>query len=224
MVEKDIKNYCSKCKNDTNQNIVFYDSELDTKEIFFESLKGDALWIIEKHDWTITKCKGCGMLNMQIKTSHIGKDNLEWIVNIKLIPWKIHHTPPKWVFSLDKKYILILSEIYTAYNNDLFRLTAMGIRTILDMLMIDAIGDIGSFEEKIKIFEKEGHINKTQKKIFETVIEVGNASSHRWYNPEKNTLNDLLEIIEHLLQTKVLEIKSNIIKNNIPTRKKINKT
>lgn len=216
-MNKKIKTYCHKCKNDTNQEIIFDETELDTREIFFVSLKGESRWVVEQREWLISKCTGCDILNMRIKTSHIGNKN----TSSKLFPGKVNRIPPSWIFGLEKKYIELLSEVYSAFNNNLFRLTSMGIRTLFDMLMTEKISDQGTFKKNIDKFAVEGYLNTPQKKLLETIIEAGHAAAHRGYKASKDTLTTLLEISEHLLQTEVLENKSKVIHKQIPKRKRI---
>lgn len=211
-----IKTYCHKCKNDTNQEIIFNETELDTREVFFESLKGEPRWVVEQRAWFISKCTGCEIINMRIKTSHIGNKN----TLTKYFPGKVNRIPPSWIFGLKEKYIELLSEIYSAFNNNLFRLTSMGMRTLFDLLMTEKIDDQGTFKKNIDKFADEGYLNTSQKKLLETIIEAGHASTHRGYKTDKNTLLNLLEMSEHLLQVGVLESKSEVILKKIPKRKR----
>ena len=49
----------------------------------------------------------------------------------------------------DDRYVI---EIYSAAQNDLRALAAMGLRAPIEHIMIEKIGDIGSFETKINAF------------------------------------------------------------------------
>lgn len=215
MINK-INTFCHKCKNDTNQEVVFKETEFDTREIFFVSLKGEPRWVVEQRDWLISRCIGCEILNMRIKTSHIGNKNS----STKFFPGRVNHLPPAWIFGLEGKYIKLLSEIYSAFNNNLFRLTSMGLRTLFDLLIVEKIDDQGTFQRNIEKFTSEGYLSTSQKKLLETIIEAGHASTHRGYEPDKETLLNLLEMSEHLLQAEVLQNRSKVIHKKIPKRKK----
>lgn len=208
------KTYCHKCQNDTKQTREYFSEEYDTREIFFESLKGEARYVVEVRKWSLTKCLGCESLNLSIETTHVGNKNS----HKKNIPGRPKKNVPTWIFGLKREYIELLSEIYSAYNHGNLRLTSMGIRTMLDVLMTDSIGDIGSFSKKISEFKSQGFINSKQADLITTCIEAGSASSHRSYKPDDNSLRDLLDIIEHLVETDILVKKSQVIKSQIPKR------
>jgi len=214
------KTYCHKCKNETNQKIAFDETEHDIREIFFESLQGEARWAVEQRDWLITQCNGCEMLNMRVETSHIGKKNTSTSRSTRFYPSKIHRIPPAWIFGLDRKYIELLVEVYTALNNDLFVLTSMGLRTLFDILLTDKVGNQGSFKERINKFTNEQYLNPQQKELLEAIIEAGSASAHRGYKADKETLLELLDMSEHILKTGVLQRKSKVIHERIPKREK----
>ena len=216
-MKKKIKKYCYRCNSETNQSVNLTDVEFGTREIFSSS--GDSGWLVEQREWIVAKCMGCEAVNVKIRTTHIGKNDFKNVVSEEEFPNRVSRMPSPWIFSLNKERIELLSEIYKAFNSSSYRLAAMGIRALLDMLMTDAIGDIGPFSQKIDQFEKEGFINKLQKNMINTAVIAGSASMHRGYKPDKKTLNDLLDMAEHLMQTEVLEGNTEKINNIIPRRR-----
>jgi hypothetical protein len=58
-------------------------------------------------------------------------------------------TKPEWFDRLPSGYQSILSEVDQAIDNSPFFLSSTGTRTAVDQLIVDKIGDAGSFEDKI---------------------------------------------------------------------------
>ncbi|PLY10036.1 MAG: hypothetical protein C0626_07090 [Arcobacter sp.] len=210
------KAFCHHCDGDTNQEIVFKETEFDTQEVFFESLKGEPRWVVEQREWEITKCLGCDYLNLDIETIHVGNKN----TGTQKIPGGSIRKVPSWIFGLDRKYIEILAEVYSAFNRGLFRLTLMGFRTVIDMYLVEKVGDKGSFVSKLKALEQQGLISSTQKKLLDVAVDAGNASSHRGYSPSEQTLQSIADIIEHLLNATILEKRIEEISSATPPRPK----
>ncbi len=135
---------------------------------------------------------------------------------------------PTWLDSIastDSQIANILTEMYTAYDNESYILTAIGLRTALDrgteLLEIDpAI----SFEEKLDSLKESGWIGETEKEILGIVTNAGNAAAHRGWEPSAHEIVQLLSALEVFLQKsfivgkKVLKINGNIPPK--PKRKK----
>lgn len=51
--------------------------------------------------------------------------------------------------------------------NTIAKLVVMGTRSLVDMFMNEKSGDIGGFEQKLKVLEDDGFISKRQKEILE---------------------------------------------------------
>jgi hypothetical protein len=77
----------------------------------------------------------------------------------------------------------------------------MIMRAILEHMMIDRVGDNGTFTQNLNAFEREGYIGKKQVKVVESTLEVGHASIHRSYTPYKDDLITLTDILETILKT-----------------------
>jgi len=84
--------------------------------------------------------------------------------------------------------------------------------------MIDKVGDHGRFRDNLNEFEKQGYVSKKQRKILETVLEVGHATMHRSYNPSQDQLNAAIDTTENLIQT-IYVLESRAKKIKVPERK-----
>jgi hypothetical protein len=76
----------------------------------------------------------------------------------------------------------------------------MGTRTALDMLLLDKIGDVGSFPQKLEQMEKAGHLGRQNREYLAAALDAGNAAAHRGFQPEEQLLMHVMDILENLLQ------------------------
>ena len=95
----------------------------------------------------------------------------------------------------------MLEEIYRALHNDSGRLALMGSRTLVDMLMLAQIGDVGSFQRKLAALEKQGFIASNHADILSAALDAGSAAAHRGFKPATDDLNAVIDIVENLLQS-----------------------
>ena len=95
----------------------------------------------------------------------------------------------------------------------------MGARTLVDMLMLDKIGDVGSFQHKLEQLEKRGLVGRQNRNFLAVALDAGNAAAHRGYQPKKEQLNHAMDIVENLLQAVyVLEGAAEELKKSMPQR------
>ena len=124
------------------------------------------------------------------------------------------------------KFQDVLEEVYIALDANTPFLAAFGARTALDMLIVDKIGDVGSFKDKLNKLESEGYIDTTEKELLDAVTEAGNAAAHRGYAPDEKLLNSVIDILESLFdriyfkpnRDKELLNKARELKKKIPKR------
>src|SRR5262249_24106305 len=93
-----------------------------------------------------------------------------------------------------------LDEVYVGLDAGTKFLCSVGARTVLDILIVDKIGDIGTFKDKIKKLQSDGHIIAHDRELIEAVTEAGNASAHRGFSPDASDLSELMDILEALLR------------------------
>ena len=133
---------------------------------------------------------------------------------------KARRQKPDWFDKLDSEYQSLLNEIYLAVAVDIQALTAMGLRTVIDMVCNKSVGDLGRFDQKLDGLLDKGFINKNEREILTIAVDAGSASAHRGHTPNKEDLNTLLDIVEHLLKgVYVLRPASQRLKEAIPKRK-----
>jgi hypothetical protein len=119
-------------------------------------------------------------------------------------PAATSRSKPDWLgflFGINESVIAdTLDEIYSALHNGTRRIAAMGIRSLLEYIMIDRIGgDQGTFAANTREFVKAGYIAKQTEQLFERVLESGHAAMHRSYVPSISELKTLLDVTEGLI-------------------------
>jgi hypothetical protein len=95
----------------------------------------------------------------------------------------------------------------------------MGARTLLDMFIVEKVGDTGTFKDKLQKLVDGNYISSISRDLLEIALEYGNATVHRNYQPDKEEINGVLDIIENLLHTEALKDKTKELKKNAPKRK-----
>ena len=95
----------------------------------------------------------------------------------------------------------------------------MGVRSLLEMVMISKTGDQGTFGKNIAEFETLGYVSPIQRKRLEAILEVDHAAIHRTFQPSTNDVVTLMDITEHIIETVYLhEAKIVELNKNVPAR------
>ena len=73
-----------------------------------------------------------------------------------------------------------------------------------DLLIVEKIGDTGSFETKLEKLCSTGMIDSAEKDMLLAVIDAGNASAHRSYRPKNKAMNHIMDILEEIFYKMVV--------------------
>jgi hypothetical protein len=209
MVENSTKAHCNQCLGTRNHEIL-YQFKID------EDYGTDNPGFYSRHE--LLRCLGCEQITYRIREwNDMERDeNKDYIIRIQYYPPAIFRSYPVWYSDLEhlgymdkmKKdetgylYIFkLLQEIYIGLQNNSIRLSTMGIRAILESIMIHKVSDNGSFKNNLDEFEKQGYISHNQNSILNTILETGHATIHRGYSPSKKDLTICMDITEHLIAT-----------------------
>ena len=158
---------------------------------------------VRTYSWRSTssmQCRDCGTITFLVDTfvGHTtGGD--PFIEKTEYFPPLPFRNRPNWLAKLPKEYHSILNEVHSALDNSLFRLASAGTRTAIDCLMIDQIGDIGRFEEKVKELVSKGIIDGDEQEFLLVLIDAGSASIHRNFNPDEDSIKHMMDILEKIL-------------------------
>ena len=212
--QKRIKAHCNACAGERNHDILH--SETTTWQ--------DDRYSIDGGDrYSTLRCCGCDAICLR----HHSWFSEEEEPSITYHPPAMFRRRPKWLHDLevsvdaDSAYVPgLLKEIYVAIQNDLPSLSAMGIRALLERVMIAKSGDHGSFGKNIAAFEGAGYVSRMQRRRLETILEVGHATMHRTFTPKSADVVTLMDITEHIIESVYVheEVVGELAKR-IPARK-----
>ena len=177
-------------------------------------------------DFEMIKCCGCDEVSLRETrwNSECVDENGYETSEVYYPPAKIR-SEPRWLSKFDElsqgnsEISEILVEIYRALQAECLRLATMGIRALLENIMIANSGDKGSFRANIVAFEQGGFVSRTQRKFLETVIEAGHATMHRAFSPSRSDLIAILDITESIVESVYLHgDRANSLRQSIPPR------
>jgi hypothetical protein len=115
----------------------------------------------------------------------------------------------------------LLNEIYAAIHEDLRVLATTGVRTLIDMVISEQVGDVGDFPVKLSAVEKGGFISPKNREFLKVTIDAGSASAHRGFKPSQKELNLLLDIAENLIASiYILPDEVKALSKKVPKRPK----
>jgi hypothetical protein len=95
----------------------------------------------------------------------------------------------------------LLNEVYIALNQELYALASMGLRTLIDMVCLEKVGDVGGFRAKIRRLATIGHIAQFQEDVLLKVIDAGSASAHRGFMPGLADIEVVFSVVTPLLRS-----------------------
>jgi len=109
---------------------------------------------------------------------------------------------PEWLSKLPDTAQVLMREVHLAMAAELYALSAMGIRAVVDVISVDLLaGDAGSFKAKLDGLAKAGHLLPSQHSALNAVIEAGNAAAHRGFAPTRDAAQVMLDALEVLLKS-----------------------
>ena len=209
---KSTKAPCRECHAFTNHSVV---GEFQTDDIE-EDDEGHPMfsWIVT---YELLRCLGCDSGSLRISATHPDTPQVERTY----YPAPIARRLPSWRYELPKDLWELMHEVYAALNAGHHRIALMGARTLVDMTIVQAVGDVGTFKAKLEQLRLQDHITKQHEKILFSALDAGSAAAHRGFKPTKENIGFVLDIVEHLLQSRfVLQNKSELLEQSTPKRSK----
>jgi len=139
--------------------------------------------------------------------------------DVRHFPPPVSRHKPEWFHDIPYPLQSLLNETYNSLDADTRALPLMGARALVDMVIVDKVGDVGSFNEKLKALESKGYISKKNREILDTALDAGSAAAHRGYAPKLKDVHSVMDIVENLLQAiYVLDKVAVEIKKSTPAR------
>ena len=187
--EEIIRCHCNNCSRETdhlllNRQIV-EDDELVSETAIFS-------WT---DTYAVLQCRGCHAVCLQHSYEDIAGEE-----NVSFYPPPVSRRPPPWRWFLPADMMELLNEIYTALQSDSRRLALMGSRTLVDMLILQEVGDAGTFDSKLRSLRDKGVISERNREVLSAALDAGSAAVHRGFKPNREEIGAVLDIVENVLQ------------------------
>ena len=164
----------------------------------------------------------CGCKSVVVRRSH---EFSEWdYPDVRLFPPPVSRHKPEWFYQIPGSMLSLFKEIYNSLAADTRALPMMGARALLDMVIVDKVGDVGTFNDKLKALESQGFISKKNRETLDAALDAGSAAAHRGYAPKLEEVHAVMDIVENLLQAiYVLDKIAVEIKKSTPARPAVKK-
>ncbi len=173
-------------------------------------------------EWSYTsemlECCGCETVCLRRKfwwSEEPGDETIEYF------PPQASRRKPKWASELGTELEGLLDEVYIAMHAGSRRLSMMGARAIIDIVMQEKVGDIGGFERKLAALVEHGYISVRNQEVLRAALSAGNAAAHRGHRASVEEVAQVMDIVENLLHTDVLEKAANSLNQTVPKRRKL---
>lgn len=175
------------------------------------------------------KCNECKTLTLCInnKINPGGMIGDSYLESTDYFPPLPARDRPDWLENLGPQISKLIEEVYKSIDYSLLCVASTGIRTVLDRIITDKIGDCGSFENKTEKVVKNGLIDSDEKELLLAVIDTGSASAHRGFDPDESIINSMVDIMEKIIykiciipvNKKELKRKADLLREKTPKRK-----
>lgn len=219
-----IKVHCNKCSGERRHEILHHEL------VNWDELVDNRYSIDGGDIYDLVKCCGCENVALRHQkwfsedTDEQGRPNITTV----LYPPESYRPEPRWLKDLfwsvpiDNNFIGdFIKEIYIALRNQSLRLAVMGIRALLEQIMIDKIGDQGTFKGNLNAFEAKGFVSRSQRTVLEPVIEAGHATMHRAFKPTTADVGRLIDITESIIESIYInEHRASELSKSVPPKSK----
>lgn len=174
---------CSNCLTNTEHNV------------FFSVDGGNVDDWCEPH-YDLLECAGCKDISLRMVLKHIDDTK-----SVHYFPSPASRKVPDW---LSVGYVArplgsLLHEIYQATRGGQLRLAIMGIRALIEQVMVQKVGDKGSFLKNLDAFQQAGYVSLVQRDALNDILDAGHAAIHRAYQPKAKDIQIALDITEGVL-------------------------
>ena len=185
--------------------------------------------------YSVLECRGCGKIYFKSCSTNSedyhdfydpisGEEVFEYIERIKFWPPAGKRRQPDWSVEIDSRDTVLGSlfdDVYTALDNNLGVLAAIGMRTVFDraseLLRIDT--EL-SFAKKLAALKDADHITGREQQALQSLVDAGSAAAHRGWRPEAKQLDDMMVILEAFLHRAfVLGDVGERLQKQVPPRK-----
>lgn len=209
--ENSFKVHCNACGHETRH------SSKGQHRVSGQDLIEDYGPVEYENRYEILECLGCESVVFR-RVSWFEPTDQE---TVTLYPPPISRPAPRWKDKLPTDLGELLDEIYKALQADSPRLALMGARTAVDMVILQKVGDAGTFQQKLEAIEQQGFVGRKNREFLSAALEAGNAAVHRGHVADPEEVNHVMDIVENLLEAVyVLEGAAESLRKRTPPRPK----
>jgi hypothetical protein len=173
------------------------------------------------------RCEGCSNISFRVTDLHpFAADETA----VTYYPPPVTRREPPWLLDLilyselGSQVLRVhtaLREIYSCIRGGELFLASLGVRALIEMVMLTQISDTGTFQGNLDEFQQNGFISKVQRASLDNILEAGHGAMHRSHVLKPAELNVCLDIIEGVMAAVyVHENKSAEIRARVPARQK----
>jgi hypothetical protein len=152
--------------------------------------------------YVMLECSGCRTISLGKQVRHLPNGEAD----TTYYPSPVSRKEPDWLLWMDfigtkeeNGLVSLIREVYQAVAGGQHRIAAMGIRALLEQVMIMNVGDLGGFDKKLDAFQAGGFISAMQRDAMRATLDVGDAAMHRGYKPSEQDLNTAVDVVEGVL-------------------------
>ena len=212
-MEKAIRVHCNSCGRETKHAIRC--AYTTVQEDFIKEAGENGIAFEVKESFETLQCLGCEEIAVRQSLEH----EAYGVVAPQFYPPRISRRTPPWKDKLPQIILAVVDEVYRALQADSPILATMGARTIIDLVILDKVGDVGTFGEKLEALEGQGYVGRRNREFISAALETGSAAAHRGISPNIDDLNRVMDIVESLLEsTYVLEEAAKRLRHMTPLR------
>lgn len=165
---------CSRCLTRTFQVVLHSEDRKDAWD--------------DDEKYEVLECSGCGRVSFARRLLMFDHDEDKQIEEVDYFPAPVSRGLPAWVMKLPADLEDLVLEIYQVVWSGQHRLALMGIRALLEQVMVSKVGDQGRFARNLDAFFEEGFISRVQRDAMSAILDAGHASIHRMYKPTEEDL------------------------------------
>lgn len=209
-----VKSHCNVCGHETKHKVIANHTQHGSEPC------GPDYEVTWTNIFELLECSGCEDVSVRKRGyfSEWDEDDVE----IRYYPPRIARQLPAWKNELPAEVTILLEEVYVALQADSRILAMMGARALIDLVILREVGDVGSFPKKLSALEQKGVLSRNHREVLEAALEVGNAASHRGHRPQPKHVAAVMDIVENLLQTTVLQSVVKELRKATPKRRSPN--
>lgn len=201
--------HCNRCNHSTKHDVL-HELRIDDEHVDEDSGRHEE-WT---NCYTLMQCRGCDDVSLKIDHWHSAYGQID----PEIYPPRTSRSFPSWLWDLPNGWRSLLQEIYGALHADSRRLAMMGARSVIDLYLTEAVGNAGTFEQRLGQLVSSGQLAPDDKTTLKAALEAGNAAAHRGHNPHTQDLSTVMDIVEHLLHGFVLKQSALSLQKSTPRR------